>query len=94
VILLNLQAIIDDLLKSIDDLGDIIFLVDYDPLTIDTRITKPLSVSIFGEPLVSDRVLRDISLFKQVAEARYKLLNKVNPVMAFNILLHEVDYLI
>ena len=94
MILLNLQAIIDDLFKSIDDLGDIIFLVDYDPLTIDTRITKPLSVSIFGEPLVSDRVLRDISLFKQVAEARYKLLNKVNPVMAFNILLHEVDYLI
>ena len=94
MILLNLQAIIDDLLESIDDLGDIVFLIDYDPLTIDTRITEPLSVSILGEPLVSDRVLRDISLFKQVAEASYELLNKVNPVMAVNILLHEVDDLI
>ena len=94
MILLNLQAIIDDLLESIDDLGDIVFLIDYDPLTIDTRITEPLYVSILGEPLVSDRVLRDISLFKQVAEASYELLNKVNPVMAVNILLHEVDDLI
>jgi hypothetical protein len=38
--------------------------------------------------------LRDISLFKQVAEARYELFNKVEPVIAFNILLHEVDDLI
>jgi len=94
MILLNLQAIIDDLLESIDDLGDIVFLIDYDPLTIDTRITEPLSVSILREPLVSDRVLRDISFFKQIAEASYELLNKVNPVMAVNILLHEVDDLI
>lgn len=94
MILWYFETRIYDFLESIDDLGDIVFLVYHYLLTIDRRITKILCDSILRKSFVSDRVLRDVSLFKQIAEARYELFNKFNTVMTFNILMHKVDDLI